>query len=313
MGTGPLRREFSNKIQHHRIAVAATVAGLLTLSILSFFWALSHHSHADFATTDSTDTLSSSPLFWQWIDAGFSAVDRPAADRPVFPYSVIPGGVRNKQELLAAAQQDPLVAQHYSDFRTHSAHVIRLAANRRVFVSYRLGDRIYWTRNKVTLHAGETLLTDGNHLARTRCGNRISETPVGPRSPAEPPVEVFNRPVGPRSPQFSPVALPSPPLFPEAHPDVLLALNSPASGTDWGVPIIPFFPFPIVPGGPSSSKPTPPPLPQPGPLPSPSPGPTPLPQPFPAPPPVATPEPRTLVLLIVGLAGLISVWVFRKF
>src|SRR5215467_132697 len=40
--------------------------------------------------------------------------------------------------------------------------------------------RFYWTRRPMRIPNGEVLLTDGRLYARARCGNRISETPLGP-------------------------------------------------------------------------------------------------------------------------------------
>jgi len=239
-----------------------------------------------------------------------------SADRPVFPYSVIPGGARSAEELRAAVQHDPVIASHYDDFGVPAARLIRVTTAREVYVSYRLGDRIFWTRKKVMLHVGEVLLTDGTHLARARCGNRISEVPVAPTSPSEPPKEAFNKPVGPRAPALSTDPLQSPPLWVENPSPVLFGLNPPAPSG--GVPFLP-----LIPGIPCcartigvapSPRPLPTPLPQPG-LPNvPSGGPFPLPYP-PASPvqPVATPEPRSVTLLLVGLAGLICIWKFRRF
>jgi len=42
-----------------------------------------------------------------------------AATRPVFPFSIVPGGVRDAHELQSAAAVDPVVAKHYADFRIH--------------------------------------------------------------------------------------------------------------------------------------------------------------------------------------------------
>jgi hypothetical protein len=108
---------------------------------------------------------------------------------------VIPGGAENKQELQAALRNDAIFAAHYADFRTPSVRRIRLSPARQAYLSYRIGDHIYWTSKKITLRAGETLLTNGIHFARTRCGNRIAETPPGRSSPSEPTVETLDRPV----------------------------------------------------------------------------------------------------------------------
>ena len=54
---------------------------------------------------------------------------------------------------------------------------VRLTLARTVYLSYRIGNHIYWTRRRITLHKGEKLITDGTITARTRCANRVEETP----------------------------------------------------------------------------------------------------------------------------------------
>ena len=77
-----------------------------------------------------------------------------------------------------------------------------------VHVSYRQGDQIFWTNNKVLLRQGETILTDGTTRIRARCGNCISEQPLLPTSDSEPDVVEFDRLVDetPSSPVTAPVA-----------------------------------------------------------------------------------------------------------
>ena len=58
-----------------------------------------------------------------------------------------------------------------------------------------IGNRIYWSRRRITLKKGEKLLTDGRITARTRCANRVEEAPQQQASPNEPPVEKFEEPV----------------------------------------------------------------------------------------------------------------------
>jgi hypothetical protein len=41
------------------------------------------------------------------------------------------------------------------------------------YVSYRKDAKVSWTTHPVTIPANELVLTDGNHLVRARCGNRI--------------------------------------------------------------------------------------------------------------------------------------------
>ncbi|MGD0269047.1 MAG: PEP-CTERM sorting domain-containing protein [Candidatus Sulfotelmatobacter sp.] len=119
---------------------------------------------------------------------------RPA--RPVYPYSVVPGGVANAKELKWVAEHDPVVAAHYAGFDYDRAQLVRLTLARTVYVSYRIGNRIYWTRRRLTLHKGETLITDGRMMARTRCANRVEEAPQQQAaSPVEPPLEKFEEPL----------------------------------------------------------------------------------------------------------------------
>lgn len=118
------------------------------------------------------------------------------AARPVYPYSVVPGGVANAKELKWVAEHDPVVAAHYAGFNYERAQLVRLTLARTVYVSYRIGNNIYWTRRRLTLHKGETLITDGRMMARTRCANRVEEAPQQQAaSPVEPPVEKFDEPL----------------------------------------------------------------------------------------------------------------------
>lgn len=96
--------------------------------------------------------------------------------RVVYPYSVIPGGVHSVAELKNAIANDAVVSAEYASFHLSHARIIRLDRARTMHVSYRLGDRVYWTTRELTLAKGETLITDGELTARTKCGNMIAET-----------------------------------------------------------------------------------------------------------------------------------------
>jgi hypothetical protein len=199
--------------------------------------------------------------------------------RRFFPYSVIPGGVESAQELRNAAAHDSVVARHYADFDLSRAHIIRLHRAREVYVSYRMGDRIYWTKKRLRLHKGEAVITDGKHEARTRCGNRISDKPAEPVSSSEPSAEQMeappNKPLLPVATGLPPTSLPLPP--PSWLPPVAAPPPSGPGST------IPPPTYPIVGGGPSSDPP-------------------------PSTPatPVATPEPSTLLMLFTGLATIFA-------
>jgi hypothetical protein len=125
------------------------------------------------------------------LDQIFSQI-QPA--RPVYPYSVVPGGVEDSKELKWVAEHDPIVAAHYAGFDYDHARIVRLTLARTAFVSYRIGNHIYWMRRRITLHKGEKLLTDGRITARGRCGNRVEDKPQQEAAANEPAPEKFDQP-----------------------------------------------------------------------------------------------------------------------
>jgi len=114
--------------------------------------------------------------------------------RVVYPYSVIAGGVSSADELHEAAAHDATVAAHYAGFDYKRARVIEVDRPRLVYLSYRRGSQVYWTRKQASLHLGEKLLTDGWITARTRCGNQVSVLPQARTSPEEPLIAELDRP-----------------------------------------------------------------------------------------------------------------------
>jgi hypothetical protein len=129
-----------------------------------------------------------------------------------YPYSVIPGGVRDAADLQEHAARDYVVRRHFAGFNYKHARLVRSGKNREVYLSYRVREHIYWTRKKVRLLEAELLVTDGAITARARCGNQISETPKAEVSDDEPAADVLDQPVqeiaalGPALPfQFSTV------------------------------------------------------------------------------------------------------------
>ena len=114
------------------------------------------------------------------------------AARRIYPYSVVPGGVADGAELARVVKSDKVVAAHYAQFKVGAARKVKVSKARAVYVSYRKGDKIYWTANKVILPAGETLLSDGVNEVRTRCANRISDIAQLPVAADEPSAEVLD-------------------------------------------------------------------------------------------------------------------------
>ena len=232
-------------------AMVLALAGLV--AVLTFPPSSNHKDESSkeaFAETLRTPAIF--PLSFQSSVPAAGDANRESSYRPVYPYSIIPGGIRSVKELKNAIAQDPLVKAHYRGFDLANARIVRLNKDRAVHVSYRRGSGIYWTKKKITLFKGETLITDGKNASRMRCGNRISDPPVAPSSPEEPPPALFDEPVAP------PPAAPLPPPY-----------DSPPVTPGGSVPIIPIVP--IFPGGgsPPPGGPKPPNPPNPVPVPEP--------------------------------------------
>lgn len=133
--------------------------------------------------------------------------------RKIYPFSVIPGGAYSSEELALARRVDRVVATHYADFAASNVTVRSLPNNEFLYVSYRKADRVYWTTDKHRIPKGESLLSDGKHLARTRCGNRLSAVPEFPVLYGPQPTDAnLNAPELP-----GPVELPQAPLFAAAY------------------------------------------------------------------------------------------------
>jgi hypothetical protein len=169
---------------------------------------------------------------------------RQIENRPAYPYSVVSGGVRDVQELKWAAEHDPVVASHYAGFDYDHARVVRLVLARTAYISYRIGNKVYWTRHRVSLKKGETLITDGKITARSRCGNRVEEVPQQATSSLEPPAIKFEEPLAP-SMGTAVTTLPIPfesalnrPGLPGLGPELPLSLVDPFENGVW-VPINP--------------------------------------------------------------------------
>ena len=115
--------------------------------------------------------------------------------RPVYPYSIVPGGVHDPKELERVFENDPVVAAHYRNFDFRRARILQLTEDRTVYVSYRIAGRVYWTTKRVLLRRGEKVITDGKMTLRTRCGNQVSDTARNEVSPNEPTVARLETPI----------------------------------------------------------------------------------------------------------------------
>jgi hypothetical protein len=197
--------------------------------------------------------------------------------RATYPYSVVPGGIHSSEGLREAVSRDHVVGLHYSHFNLARIRLARLKTAQSAYLSYRIGNKIYWTSRKLKLAKDEEVITDGVYYARARCGNRISSTPKAPTSVLEPPPERFESPVGtqiaglPRFPTEAPVLVPIEPVPPVFIPGGTPSLPS------GSVPPPPIFILP--PHGPNPPA-------------------------RPLPPVIAVPEPSTWTLLPAGLVAM---------
>ena len=189
------RRHRRNRLIRRYLAAAIVVVFVASVSI----FALQYFSPSIFSGRQSPTHA---------VDASAPSLDRGNAinqilsearpSRPVYPYSVVAGGVEDAKELKWVAEHDPIVGAHYAGFDYAHAQVVRLTLARTAYLSYRIGNHIYWTRRRIKLHKGEKLITDGRMTARTRCANRVEETPQQQAvSPAEPAMQRFDEPVRP--------------------------------------------------------------------------------------------------------------------
>ncbi|HYL34490.1 MAG TPA: hypothetical protein VEV17_01110 [Bryobacteraceae bacterium] len=171
-------------------------------------------------------------------------------NRKVFPYSVVPGGAKTLNE-AKRAMRDPAVKDHYAAIDLKNLKQVTLTADLYGYVSYRFGDKIYWTAKQLRLKAGETVYTDGQHIVRGRCLNCYSAHPMLPIRKNEPSEAILNTPVevpmiALSFPRLPPEEAPTlPPPLEELTPEVPVLPGAPGAPGHGGIgffPIIPIIP-----------------------------------------------------------------------
>lgn len=223
-------------------------------------------------------------------------------ERPIYPFSLVPGGVYSVQELQSALKVSQDLRAHYSDLDASRIRLVRLKQNMPAYVSYRHGGQIFWTRHPLMLHAGELVLTDGHYSVRARCANQISMVPREPVEVSPEKVEnqldapIMQAPMdyarlGPLNsvlfPATSavPVGPPSSGVPPAGAPPtgVVVTGNAPSPPVP---PVVPIVPVCTTCGGPGTT---------------------------PTPPPVPVPEPESSVLAALSLAFVAGILILRRF
>ena len=217
----PRRRRswYRRRLRVRRIATTAVLVTIIGgICALNFVRLLSSNSHGSYGMSDLSAMRS-------YLNEELGFTPPHAMKRAkyvvrvpgVYPYSVVPGGIRNPEALRAAAASDRAVARHFAKFDFDHARLERIAEPRDVYVSYRIRDTVFWTRKKIRLPAGELLLTDGKIAARAKCGNQISDAAKPEISDEEPDQDVMDQPValeplGPPFPIRAEVSLPDLPV-----------------------------------------------------------------------------------------------------
>jgi PEP-CTERM motif len=191
------RRHRRNRV-YRRVLLAATfvLGGLAGAAFLPFDFSsyltasFSNHPAPQWKSADVHRDLALSAA------PDSSSSDQPSANvHPVYPYSLVPGGVHDPKELEQAFEHDPVLAAHYRGFDFRRARVVQLTEDKTVYVSYRIAGRVYWTTKKVRLRRGEKVITDGKMTLRTRCGNQVSDTARQEVSPQEPSIAKMEEPI----------------------------------------------------------------------------------------------------------------------
>ncbi|MGI4845716.1 MAG: PEP-CTERM sorting domain-containing protein [Janthinobacterium lividum] len=180
------RRSLLRARRHTRAALVggAALLGAIGVSILT--WEPEPIAANVPAAYTATLALNAAPGSTEAVERGV---------RRIYPYSVVPGGVADQAELRRVIRTDRVVAAHYASFDAGKARPVVVDKPRAVHVSYRKGDKVYWTAHKVMLSPGETLLSDGRNEMRARCANRISDLPQYPVEAHRPAMEELDQPI----------------------------------------------------------------------------------------------------------------------
>jgi len=207
----PIRRR-RRRLKRRRSLTYAYVSAAIIIAIVALAAIITLHSTNSVPSEDDPSETESI------IDRSvLGRVDTPGIARAVYRHSVIPGGIYSVDEAADATGRDAVAAAHYSDVDLPALRVKQLPAVRRAYVSYRVRDRIYWTRHTVELQAGEAILTDGRNMIRARCGNRISADAREPTADDEPvPAELDAVELVIFEPDQPLAHLPAIPLLPQA-------------------------------------------------------------------------------------------------
>jgi hypothetical protein len=149
--------------------------------------------------------------------------------RPIYRHSIVPGGVYSRAEVEEAVFRMPDVAEHYRNVNIQCLAPAQVSRDGLYYASYRRDGAIFWTSYRLRVDSGETVLGDGQHLVRARCGNLLSEAPLKPTLPPQ---------LEPIEPEMGTVEVPSLPM-----------IGTLPHGPGFWIPFLPIIPVLIFPGG----------------------------------------------------------------
>lgn len=99
--------------------------------------------------------------------------------------ALIPGGITSVEGFLQRVAEDPTLNAFFGSCDVEATFQ-QLPDDILVFVAFRRGQEIKWTRRPLLVHKGEYVLTFCGKTVLARCGNLISWTPMQPSEDVPP-------------------------------------------------------------------------------------------------------------------------------
>jgi hypothetical protein len=192
------------------------------------------------------------------------------SEAPLLEHPVIAEGIHDLGQLYAAMNRFPSL---YRKFDPTTAQLTRLKYPLFAYSSYRVGNRVLWTKERIVIAAGTEVWMDAaGHLIEARCGNMLL---AGDDDPDSLPYDSLAS-YTPTLPAIVPsVVSETPPPTTLTPPDLVPPTAGPPSQAPPAYPVPPVYP-------PCCASFVPP-----------------------NKPPVSVPEPSSAVLLLIGFLGIV--------
>ena len=99
--------------------------------------------------------------------------------------ALIPGGINSVEDFVKRVAADPTLSSFFGSCNVN-ATIQPLPQDILVFIAFRRGQEIKWTRRPLLVHKGEYVLTFCGKTVLARCGNLISWSPMQPSEDVPP-------------------------------------------------------------------------------------------------------------------------------